>query len=38
MKFIEPPRTGKVMGNDVVAEPVPFERLRAVQAAGARAS
>ena len=35
LKFIEPPRTGKVMGNDVVAEPVPFERLRAVQAAGA---
>lgn len=34
-KFVEPPRTGKVLGNDVVARPVPFDRLRAVQAAGA---
>ena len=34
-KFVEPPRTGKVMGNDVIAQPVPFERLRAVQEAGA---
>lgn len=33
-KFVEPPRTGKVMGNDVVAQPVPFDRLRAVQEAG----
>lgn len=35
-KFVEPPRTGKVMGNEVTAKPVPFERLRAVQEAGAR--
>jgi len=35
MKFVEPPRKGKVLGNDVEAKPVPFERLRAVQAAGA---
>lgn len=34
-KFVEPPRTGKVMGNEVQARPVPFERLRAVQSAGA---
>lgn len=34
-KFVEPPRTGKVMGNDVIAQPVPFDRLRAVQEAGA---
>ena len=34
LKFVEPPRTGKVMGNEVQAKPVPFERLRAVQAAG----
>ena len=34
-KFVEPPRSGKVMGNEVTAQPVPFERLRAVQAAGA---
>jgi len=33
-KFVEPPRSGKVMGNEVTAQPVPFERLRAVQAAG----
>ena len=29
-KFIEPPRKGKVMGNAVMAKPVPFERLREV--------
>lgn len=34
-KFVEPPRAGKVLGNDIVAQPVPFDRLRAVQAAGA---
>ena len=33
--FVEPPRSGKVMGNDVIAKPVPFDRLRAVQEAGA---
>lgn len=32
--FVEPPRSGKVMGNDVIAKPVPFDRLRAVQQAG----
>ena len=31
--FQEPDRTGNVMGNVVVAKPVPFARLRAVQAA-----
>ena len=31
--FQEPDRTGNVMGNAVVARPVPFARLRAVQAA-----
>lgn len=34
-QFIEPPRTGTVMGNAVTARPVPFERLREVQSAGA---
>ena len=29
-KFIEPPRTGKVLGNAVTARPVPFARLREV--------
>ena len=33
--FKEPDRTGTVMGNAVVAKPVPFTRLRAVQEAGA---
>ena len=32
--FKEPDRTGNVMGNAVVAKPVPFDRLRAVQQAG----
>lgn len=32
--FQEPDRTGTVMGNAVVAKPVPFARLRAVQEAG----
>lgn len=34
-QFVEPPRKGEVMGNAVVAKPVPFSRLRAVQMAGA---
>ncbi len=34
-KFVESPRTGTILGNEVIAKPVPFEKLREVQSAGA---
>lgn len=31
MKFVEPDKTGKVLGNDVKASPVPMDEFRAMQ-------